>query len=139
MTGTLNFDHIHLISADPDATSQWYSDVLGAEIIRKSEVRGAIQISVRLGGATLLVRGQRAGEDPSSTGPMQHFADFSSHNEWGTDHFGYTYQGDLYAYAEELKAKGATFSVEPYDFSPGAVIGYISAPDGVSIELVQAK
>ena len=134
---SLQFQHIHLISSDPDATALWYVDVLGAEIASKSEVRGAPQINVRLGGISLLVRGKRAGEAPSTTAPMQQFADYASHNEWGTDHFGYTYKGDLYAYADELKAKGATFSVEPYEFVPGAVISYVAAPDGVSIEIVQ--
>ena len=136
---SLEFEHIHLISRDPEATAKWYVDMLGAEIASNNEVRGAPQINVRLGGISLLVRGKRAGEDPSSTESMQHFADYASHNEWGTDHFGYTYKGDLYAYADELKAKGATFSVDPYEFVPGAVISYISAPDGVSIEIVQAK
>ena len=38
---SLTFEHIHLISADADAAAQWYVDKLGAEIVRKSEVRGA--------------------------------------------------------------------------------------------------
>ncbi len=135
----LTFEHIHLISADADAAAQWYVDKLGAEIVRKSEVRGASQINVNLGGATLLVRSQRAGEAPQSTNTMQHFEDYSSHNEWGVDHFGLVYDGDLRAYAEDLKAKGVTFLVEPYDFLPGAVISYVAAPDNVSIEIVQGQ
>ena len=135
----LTFEHIHLISADADAAAQWYVDKLGAEIVRKSEVRGAPQINVNLGGATLLVRSQRAGEAPQSTNTMQHFEDYSSHNEWGVDHFGLVYDGDLRAYAEDLKAKGVTFLVEPYDFLPGAVISYVAAPDNVSIEIVQGQ
>ena len=39
----------------------------------------------------------------------------------------------------ELKKKGVTFLVEPYDFMPGSIISYVSAPDGVSIEIVQAS
>ena len=58
--------------------------------------------------------------------------------------FGYTCcrmcaKGDLYAWCEELKTRGATFSVEPYEFNPGTVICYLAAPDGVSIEIVQAR
>jgi catechol 2,3-dioxygenase-like lactoylglutathione lyase family enzyme len=37
------------------------------------------------------------------------------------------------------RAKGATFVVEPWEFSPGGLICYLAAPDGVSIELVQAR
>ena len=35
--------------------------------------------------------------------------------------------------------QGATFSVEPYEFLPGARIAYRQAPDGVTVEFVQAK
>lgn len=135
----LSFDHIHLISEDPDATAGWYETMLGAQIAGRYELRGAPQITVKLGGTNLLVRGRRSGETPTGTSPMQQFADFASHNEWGTDHFGFTYRGDLYAYVESLKAKGAEFTVEPYEFNPGTVICYLAAPDNVSIEIVQAK
>ena len=135
----LSFDHIHIISPDPDAAARWYEDVLGARIASNHEVRGAAQINVRLAGMSLLIRGQRPGETPDSVSPMQQFSDYASHNNWGTDHFGYTYKGDLYAWCEELKTRGATFSVEPYEFNPGTVICYLAAPDGVSIEIVQAR
>ena len=38
----------------------------------------------------------------------------------------------------DLKAKGAEFSSEPHDFR-GAIVAFIRAPDGVSIELVQRR
>ena len=79
----LTFEHIHLISADPLSTAQWYVDKLGAEIIGQSEVRGAPQNKLNVGGVTLLIRGHRSGEVPKSLSPMQHYADYSSHNEWG--------------------------------------------------------
>ena len=44
----------------------------------------------------------------------------------------------LWAYCEELRAKGATFVVEPWEFGPSSVICYLAAPDGVSIEIMQA-
>src|SRR5207249_1007512 len=37
------------------------------------------------------------------------YADFSSHNAWGTDHFCFLYQGDLAALCAELRAKGGLF------------------------------
>lgn len=136
---SLSFDHIHLISEDPKAAAAWYQEVLGGEIVADYELRGAPQINVRVGGMQVIIRGRRPGESPVSTRPMQDFADYSSHDEWGTDHFGYTYHGDLKAFCEEIRAKGATLAVEPWEFSPGALICYVAAPDGVSIELVQAR
>ena len=136
---SLTFDHVHLISADPRAAADWYVAVLGGEIVAEYELRDAPQINVRVGGMTVIVRGRRPGEEPATARPMRDFDGYSSHNEWGTDHFGYTYHGDLKAYCEELRAKGAKFAVEPWEFSPGALICYLAAPDGVSIELVQAR
>ena len=136
---SLSFDHIHLISEDPKATAAWYEEILGGEIVADYELRGAPQINVRVGGMQVIIRGRRPGESPVSTRPMQDFADYSSHDEWGTDHFGYTYHGDLNAFCEEIRGKGATLAVEPWEFSPGSLICYVAAPDGVSIELVQAR
>ena len=136
---SLSFDHIHLISEDPKAAAAWYEEILGGEIVADYELRGAPQINVRVGGMQVIIRGRRPGESPVATRPMQDFADYSSHDEWGTDHFGYTYHGDLNAFCEEIRGKGATLAVEPWQFSPGSLICYVAAPDGVSIELVQAR
>ena len=95
-------------------------------------------VNVGLAGLTLLIRGKRPGENPSKPVAMQDFKNYSSHNEYGTDHFGFTYYGDLRAYCEALRAEGVTFAVEPWEIAPGSLICYIAAPDGVSIELVQA-
>ena len=139
MTEAIAFDHIHLISRDPRAAAQWYQDMFGGEVTAEQEsLRGAPQIDVRIGGMTIVIRGQRPGEQPVATKPMQHFEGFSSHDEWGTDHFGFTYRGDLMAFCDELKKKGVRMAVEPWEFKPGMVLCYVAAPDGVSIELIQA-
>ena len=135
----LSFDHIHIISEDPRTAAKWYEGVLGATIRSEQELRSAPQITVGLGGLTILIRGRRPGEDPGRPVQLQDFEDYSSHNEYGTDHFAFTYHGDLRAYCEALRAKGVTFAVEPWEFSPGGLLCYIAAPDGVSIELVQAQ
>ena len=96
------FDHVHIISEDPQASAKWYVEMLGATIAADTIARGAPQIFVELGGMTILIPGKRPGEDPAPTRPIRPYADFSSHNSWGSDHF-----------------------------------GYVAAPDGVSIELMQ--
>ena len=139
MTEAIGFDHIHLISRDPQMAAQWYQEMFGGKVTAVQEnLRGAPQIDVRVGGMTLVIRGQRPGEQPVATKPMQHFEGFSSHDEWGTDHFGFTYRGDLMAFCDELKKKGVRMAVEPWEFKPGMVLCYVAAPDGVSIELIQA-
>jgi catechol 2,3-dioxygenase-like lactoylglutathione lyase family enzyme len=110
---------------------------LGATIAANTMARGAPQIFVDLGGMTILIRGQRPGEDPATARPIRQYADFSSHDAWGTDHFGFLYQGDLEAFCAELRRKGVTFPVELKRGVNGSLLCYVAAPDGVSIELMQ--
>ena len=133
------FDHLHVISEEPEAAAAWYADMLGGTVIRRSEVRGAPQIAVQFSGATILVRGRRPGEQPAQRPPLRSFDNFVSHDQWGTDHFGFTVVGDLTEFCDAIREKGGEFAVEPYEFAPGTRIAYLAGPDGVSIELVEAK
>ncbi|MGE4220041.1 MAG: VOC family protein [Alphaproteobacteria bacterium] len=132
------FDHVHIISENPRACADWFADMLGATISADTMARGAPQIFVDLGGAIVLIRGRRPGEDPIPMRPIRPYADFSSHNGFGIDHFGFLYDGDVAALYEELRAKGATFPVELKRGVNGSALFYIAAPDGVSIEIMQA-
>ena len=79
----LVFEHIHIISEDPQSAAAWYADMLGGEIAEAYELRGAPQIAVVFEGITVLIRGRRPGENPEGTNSIQSFGDFASHNEWG--------------------------------------------------------
>jgi catechol 2,3-dioxygenase-like lactoylglutathione lyase family enzyme len=122
------FDHVHIISKDPEASANWYVEMFGATITANTMARGAPQI---------FVRGRRPGEAPAAPRPIRQYADFSSHDAWGTDHFGFLYQGDLEAFCNELRAKGVIFPVELKKGVNGSLLCYVAAPDGVSIELMQ--
>ena len=132
------FDHIHLLSDNPQAAADWYCEMLDGLIEKSEIVRDAPSINIRLGGLLVIIRGKRLGENPNTPSGIQLFDQFSSHNEWGVDHFAFKYNGDLKAYCTELRKKGVGFNVEPWDFLPGIPICYVAAPDGVSIELIQA-
>jgi len=131
------FDHVHIISENPRAAAEWYVEMFGAVIAADTTARGAPQIFVELGGMTVLIRGKRPGEDPAAARPIRPYADFSSHNAWGTDHFGFMYQGDLGALCDRLRAKGVRFPVELKRGVNGSRLCYVAAPDGVSIELME--
>jgi lactoylglutathione lyase len=131
------FDHVHIISKDPHGSAKWYVEMLGATIVADTVARGAPQIFVELGGMTILIRGQRPGEAPVAARPIRHYADFSSHDALGADHFGFLYQGNLEAFCGELRAKGVSFPVELRKGVGGGLLCYVAAPDGVSIELMQ--
>lgn len=132
------FDHVHIVSENPRESAAWYVDKFGAAIAADSVARGAPQIFVELGGTTILIRGRRPGEDPAPPRPILPYADYSSHNAWGTDHFGFMYAGDLTAFCEDLRAKGVILPVPLKKGVGGSLLCYVSAPDGVSIELMQA-
>jgi len=131
------FDHIHIISEHPHDSANWYVQMFGADIVADTLSRNTPQIFLELGGKKLVIRGQRPGESPSTAKEIQPFSDFSSHNEWGTDHFGFVYHGDLRALCDELQSKGVRFPVALKEGVGGRLLCYVSAPDGVSIELME--
>ncbi len=133
---SLEFDHIHIISADPEAAAAWYARVLGGVVADTNEVRGAPQIRVDFGGATIVIRGGRPGENPIPNADLRSFGDFASHDQWGVDHFGFRVAGDFKSYCDNVRRQGGAFSVEPHEFLPGLHVAYIAAPDGVTVELI---
>ena len=70
MDELMAFDHIHLISRDPKGAADWYREMFGGEVTHVQEnLRGAPQLDVRVGGMTIVIRGQRPGERPPRPGP----------------------------------------------------------------------
>jgi len=120
------WEHIHLRSPDPQATAQWYSDKLGAEIIRTPQPDGSTRYDLDLTGQKIFI----ALADPAKTGgsPQTPYM--------GLDHFGLTVE-DLDKAVAELKAKGVAFTMEPRTARPGVRIAFLTAPQNVSIELIQ--
>ena len=119
------WDHIHLRTANPEATAQWYERMLGAEVIRSMQ-QGKPRIDLKLGGANIFIAQVTAGDgvNPPPATPYQ-----------GLDHFGLTVSG-IDAVVAELKAKGVEFTREPTTVRPGVRVAFLRAPEGVSIELL---
>jgi catechol 2,3-dioxygenase-like lactoylglutathione lyase family enzyme len=130
MAGPLEFtfDHIHVFCSDLAATERWFAEGLGAEVVGRPESRGVPSVRLKVGGANVYLRPAREGESLVPPGP-QHF---------GADHFGLRVT-DVDATVAELRKRGVFIEVEPWDFSPGSRIAFIKGPDGVRIELVQAR
>ena len=120
------FDHIHVFCSDVDATERWFVEGLGAELVGRRESRGVRAIELGLGGARILVRGAREGEKLAPAG-ARHF---------GTDHFGLRVP-DVDATVAELRRRGVTIDVEPWNFGPSMRIAFVKGPDDIRIELVQ--
>ena len=122
------FHHIHVFCSDLAATERWFADGLGAELVERRDSRGVPGVVLRLGGAQVLLRPAREGEDLAPAGARR----------FGADHFGLEVS-DIDATVAELKRRGVFVEVEPWDFGPRARIAFIKGPDEVRIELVQPK
>jgi len=120
------WEHIHLRSPDPAATAEWYQDKLGAEIIRTPLPDGSTRYDLDLTGQKIFI----AKADPGSIGasPQTPYM--------GLEHFGLTVD-DIDAAVAELKTKGVPFTMEPRTIRPGVRIAFLTAPQDVSIELIQ--
>ncbi|MBN8936394.1 MAG: VOC family protein [Rhizobiales bacterium] len=125
-TASFTWDHVHLRSPDPEATAQWYEEMLGAEVIRSMQ-QGQTRIDLKIGGAKVFLAPVKPGDGVNAppTTPYQ-----------GLDHFGLSVTG-IDAIAAGLKAKGVEFTREPTTVRPGTRVCFIRGPQGVSIELLE--
>jgi lactoylglutathione lyase len=120
------WEHVHLRSPDPAATAGWYADKLGAEVIRTPQPDGSTRFDLDLTGQKVFI----AKADPAQTGAPPAIP------YMGLEHIGLTVENIDEAVAE-LKGKGVAFTMEPKTIRPGVRIAFLTAPQNVSIELIQ--
>ena len=120
------WEHIHLRSPDPEATAAWYRDKLGAEVVGTPQPGGSVRIDLNLAGQKVFIARARPGE--AAAAPSSPYL--------GLDHFGLTV-ANIDAAVAALKAKGVTFTKDIATVRPGVRIAFLSAPENVSIELIQ--
>ena len=122
------FDHVHVLCSNLPVTEKWFLEGLGAELVERRDSRGVPVSELRLGGVQILIRGTRENEafEPVTA------------RQFGTDHIGLRV-ADVDATVEELRRRGVTIEVEPWDFGPNLRIAFVKGPDDVRIELVQPR
>ena len=122
-------NHIHLKSADPKITADWFVNAFNVKIIsdvtRDSGDRFIVTHTE--GGLAINISGARTDE---KLGP----ADADAH--YGLEHFGFD-SDDIDADIERLVGIGATWKEGPRVAGPGVKIAFIGAPGDVRIELIQ--
>jgi lactoylglutathione lyase len=121
-----NWEHIHLRSPDPEATAEWYHDKLGAEVIKSPQADGSMRIDLNLAGQKVFIA--KAAPGKAADAPASPYL--------GLDHFGLTVP-DIKAAVAALKAKGVAFTMDVTTNRPGVQIAFLTAPENVSIELIQ--
>jgi lactoylglutathione lyase len=116
------YDHIHLISQDPDKTAEFYIENFGAKAMKRMSLHsGRASIFLDLKGAKIIVSNS-LNENPIL----------------GFEHFGFT-TDNIEASVTELKAKGVKFQMEITSIGPGIKVAYFWAPENVLVELVEDK
>ena len=88
--------------------------------------------------AVRLVEPWRRHDQPPAGREGESLTDGPTVPHFGADHFGLQV-ADVDAAIAELRKRGVTIDVEPYDFTPGSRIAYVRGPDGVRIQLVQSR
>ncbi len=121
------YDHIHLRTRNPEATTKYYHEMFGAKIIESVQSDGVSRVDLDLNGLTIFVARVSPGDDVPVSPADPHM---------GLDHFGLRVD-NLDEAAADLKSKGAEFSMEPRDLRPGVRIAFVRAPDDVRIELLE--
>ncbi|MEA2743727.1 MAG: lactoylglutathione lyase [Acetobacteraceae bacterium] len=121
-----NWEHIHLRSPDPETTAEWYRDKLGAEVIKSAQADGSMRIDLNLAGQKVFIA--KAAPGKAADAPASPYL--------GLDHFGLTVP-DIKAAVAALKAKGVAFTMDVTTNRPGVQIAFLTAPENVSIELIQ--
>jgi catechol 2,3-dioxygenase-like lactoylglutathione lyase family enzyme len=115
------FDHIHLMSPNPEKTAEFYQKMFNARMQEPVDLgQGRIMLSLDLGGVTVLI---------SKT---------ADEKQYGLAHFGIS-TPHLKEAVAELKAKNVKFPMEITKISPQLTISFVDAPDNVRLELSESE
>ena len=126
---TFKINHIHLKTADPKKTADWWVKAFNFKIIG-DETRAVGDRFIRClseDGLGVNISGARTGD---KVGP----ADGGIH--FGLEHFGLE-SADIEADVKRLQSMGAKLQEGPTGGTGGMRIAFMEAPDGIRIELMQ--
>ena len=118
---TYMFNHIHLTSPDPERTADFYEKTFGVKKSVFDVGPGMKFVSVDLNGTRIVITTKEDGEAEKPS----------------LDHFGIA-TDDLDQAVAALKQQGVKFTQEIMKFGPRVKYTFFTAPDGVSVELLQS-
>jgi len=121
---TYKQDHTHITSPDPDKTVEFYTQVMGAKLIKDQESSGLRLIDLNLGGIPIRIS-RNTGADKAWKGLR-----------FGLHHLGLTVD-NMEEFVARMKSKGVEFVVEPFQPRPGVKLAFIKAPDNVLFEIIE--
>jgi catechol 2,3-dioxygenase-like lactoylglutathione lyase family enzyme len=114
------FEHLHLISEDPQKTADFYTKYMGAQVINIiTTPSGAKAVRLKIKDSMIIISPKRANN------PFL-----------GLEHFGMI-TDNLSASLSELQLAGCTLQGEPQVMPNGTRIAFILTPEKVMIELLE--
>jgi catechol 2,3-dioxygenase-like lactoylglutathione lyase family enzyme len=118
-------DHVHFICGDVEKAVKYFQEVFEAKIDSRGELRGQPMVRMTAYGVPVSVMGT----DPKA-GVL-----VPGKGSRGLDHIGFRVK-DLEKTVEELRKRGAQFSIGPTAGTAGIKFAFLDGPDGIRIELV---
>ena len=118
---TYAFNHVHLTSPDPEKTADFYEKTFGVKKTVLNIGAGMKFVSMDLNGTRIVITTKEEGEAGKPS----------------LDHFGIA-TDNLEQAVAELKGQGVQFTQEIVKFGPRVRYTFFTAPDGVSVELLQS-
>lgn len=121
------FDHIHLKCADVEFTTSYYEKVFGAEIEKRFQAMGMPIVRLKVGDVSLSLSPKKDGEAITTT---------ADEPKWGAYQIGFKI-ADMARAIEAIEARGGVFTDKNVEVVPGVLASFLSAPDGVEIEILE--
>lgn len=121
----MRFDHVGIKTTDLEASLAFYTGVLGFEKTYEVEVMGSPCVFLARGGVEIELETIGAAAQPPA-GPATA----------GLNHLSFKVD-DIDAVAAELTARGGEFLIPPFQIRPTRKTGFMKAPDGVLVQLIQ--
>jgi catechol 2,3-dioxygenase-like lactoylglutathione lyase family enzyme len=122
----IGLDHIHFICGDVEEAVKYFKNVFEAKETSRGEIRGFPVVRVDVKGSIVALMGTAPGSSQLVPGKGSR----------GLDHIGFIVK-DLEKTVEDLKKRGAKFSIGPTAAGPGVKFAFVDGPDGVRIELLE--
>ncbi|MBN1573720.1 MAG: VOC family protein [Deltaproteobacteria bacterium] len=120
----LRFDHVGIKSKDIKKSVDFYTRILGFEVLEEVEVLNSIYTFV--GDETTRIEIEQAA-------PNDKMIDVNT--QYGLYHIAFIVK-DIDSLAERLKKDGVKFIMEPIQLREDRKIAFIEDPDGVRIQLI---
>lgn len=116
---TLGFHHVHLSSSDPDASLQWYQDILGGE---RASLGGEVE-GLRFDSVWLIVSAHPEGTPAPTRGRA-------------IDHIGFLVS-DIDEAAATMRTRGVDLETAPEAGRTSARRAFLTGPDNVALSIVE--